>query len=124
MVTVSYYHQSDGPSLSYPPPHAFALAQVLIDYIANIERATEFAERIDQEDVWVMLGKAQLTQMMVKEAIASFIKANDASAYSEVIQASDSAGCHTELATYLVMCRKKVKESHLDTSLIYAYTLP
>jgi len=96
-------------------------AKVLIDYIANIERATEFAERIDQEDVWVMLGKAQLTQMMVKEAIASFIKANDASAYSEVIQASDSAGCHTELATYLVMCRKKVKESHLDTSLIYAY---
>merc|ERR1719261_969876 len=27
----------------------------------------------------------------------------------------------TELATYLVMCRKKVKEAHVDTELIYAY---
>jgi len=96
-------------------------AKVLIDYIASIERATEFAERVDQEEVWVMLGKAQLGQMMVKEAITSFIKANDASAYAEVITACDSVGCHSELATYLVMCRKKVKESHLDTSLIYAY---
>merc|ERR1719231_173513 len=63
-----------------------------------------------------MLGKAQLQQSLVSDAIASFIKANDASEY-----VSDIAGTHAELATYLVMCRKKVKESHLDTSLIYAY---
>ena len=31
-------------------------AKVLIDYISSIERATEFAERIDEEEVWVMLG--------------------------------------------------------------------
>ena len=49
-------------------------AQVLIDYISDIKRATEFAERVDQEEVWVMLGKAQLGQQMVTEAIASFIK--------------------------------------------------
>ena len=68
-----------------------------------------------------MLGKEQLNQSMVKEAIASFIKAADASEYMAVISASDAAGCHAELATYLVMCRKKVKEAHVDTSLIYAY---
>jgi hypothetical protein len=57
-----------------------------------------------------MLGKAQLGQQMVPEAITSFIKANDASEYVSVISATDMAGCHAELATYLVMCRKKVKE--------------
>merc|ERR1719506_2577316 len=96
-------------------------AKVLIDYIASIERATEFAERVDTEEVWVMLGKAQLQQTMVKEAIESFIKANDASEYTSVISAADMAGCHKELVDYLVMCRKKTKEAHIDTSLIYAY---
>ena len=96
-------------------------AKVLIDYIASIERATEFAERVDQEEVWVMLGKAQLQQQAVADAISSFIKANDASEYVAVISAADTSGNHTELATYLVMCRKKVKEAHVDTELIYAY---
>merc|ERR1719248_393391 len=58
---------------------------------------------------------------MVPEAISSFIKANDASEYVAVINAADVSGSHSELATYLVMGRKKVKESHVDTSLIYAY---
>ena len=96
-------------------------AKVLIDYIASIERATEFAERIDTEEVWSMLAKAQLAQQMVTEAIASFIKANDATEYTAVIAATDQSGTFAELATYLVMCRKKVKEAHVDTSLIYAY---
>merc|ERR1719174_3334808 len=68
-----------------------------------------------------MLGKAQLTQGLVSDAIASFIKANDASEYVAVISAADQSGSHVELTTYLVMCRKKVKEAHVDTSLIYAY---
>ena len=96
-------------------------AKVLIDYIASMERATEFAEKVDVEEVWVMLGKAQLAALDVPAAIASFIKANDASEYVAVIGAADSAGCHSDLCTYLVMCRKKVKEAHIDTSLIYAY---
>merc|ERR1719274_96203 len=68
-----------------------------------------------------MLGKAQLQQQLVTDAISSFIKANDASEYVAVIGAADTAGAHAELATYLVMCRKKVKEAHIDTSLIFAY---
>merc|ERR1719217_824837 len=96
-------------------------AKVLIDYISSIERATEFAERVDEEEVWVMLGKAQLQQQLVPDAIASFIKANDASEYVAVIAAADTSGSHTDLATYLVMCRKKVKEAHIDTSLIFSY---
>ena len=96
-------------------------AKVLIDYISSIERATEFAERIDEEEVWVMLGKAQLQQQLVKEAMQSFIKANDATEYVAVIAAADQAGANVELVDYLQMCRKKVKESHIDTSLIFSY---
>merc|ERR1719248_35161 len=68
-----------------------------------------------------MLGKAQLGQQLVTDAIDSFIKANDATEYVAVISAADGAGAHAELVQYLVMCRKKVKEAHVDTSLIYAY---
>jgi len=96
-------------------------AKVLIDYIKSIERATEFAEKVDLEEVWVMLGKAQLGMMMVKESIVSFIKATDATEYTSVINATDSVGCYPELVEYLTMCRKKVKEAHIDTSLIFAY---
>jgi len=76
---------------------------------------------VDVEEVWVMLGKAQLAEMLVKECIVSFIKANDASEYLQVIQAAESSGCWPDLVTYLGMCRKKVKEAHIDTSLIFAY---
>ena len=94
---------------------------MLIDYISSIERATEFAERIDEEEVWVMLGKAQLQQQLVKEAMQSFIKANDATEYVAVIAAAEQAGANAELVDYLQMCRKKVKEAHIDTSLIFSY---
>merc|ERR1719217_269068 len=96
-------------------------AKVLIDYIQSIERATEFAERVDEEEVWVMLGRAQLAQQLVDDAMGSFIKANDATEYLGVINAADAAGAHAGLVAYLQMCRKKVKEAHIDTSLIYAY---
>jgi len=96
-------------------------AKVLIDYIKSIERATEFAERVDDAEVWTMLGKSQLGMMMVKECIESFVKANDATMYVEVINATESADCYPELVAYLTMCRKKVKEAHLDSELIFAY---
>ena len=51
----------------------------------------------------------------------SFIKANDATEYVAVIAAADQAGANVELVDYLQMCRKKVKESHIDTSLIFSY---
>ena len=66
-------------------------AKVLIEYIQSIERAVEFAERVDVEEVWVMLGKAQRGQELVTDAIGSFIKANDATEYVAVIGAADGA---------------------------------
>jgi clathrin heavy chain len=57
--------------------------QVLIENVANLDRAYEFAERCNEPAVWTQLGKAQLQQNMVKEAIDAFIKANDPSGMFE-----------------------------------------
>lgn len=59
--------------------------QVLIEHVANLDRAYEFAERCNDPAVWSQLGRAQLQQSMVKEAIDSFIKADDPSEYMEVV---------------------------------------
>ena len=72
--------------------------QVLIVNIRNLDRAYEFAERCNQPAVWSLLAKAQLDGIMVKEAIDSYIKADDPSTYTEVIQAANAQGEMRELA--------------------------
>ena len=75
--------------------------QVLIENIKNLDRAYEFAERCNDPAVWSILGKAQLDQGMVKEAIDSYIKADDPSAYIEVVEASKNSG---RSMFYLFVC--------------------
>ena len=58
----------------------------------NLDRAYEFAERCNQPAVWSQLAKAQLEASMVKEAIDSYIKADDPTTYTEVIQAANNSG--------------------------------
>lgn len=70
----------------------FAAVQVLIEHIGNLDRAYEFAERCNEPPVWSQLAKAQLQKGLVKEAIDSYIKADDPSAYMEVGQAAAQSG--------------------------------
>ena len=58
----------------------------------NLDRAYEFAERCNQPAVWSQLAKAQLEASMVKEAIDSYIKADDPTTYTEVIQEANNSG--------------------------------
>lgn len=64
------------------------LLQVLIEHIGNLDRAYEFAERCNEPAVWSQLARAQLQRDLVKEAIDSYIKAVDPSAYMEVVNAA------------------------------------
>ena len=66
--------------------------QVLIENIQNLDRAYEFAERCNDPGVWSILAKAQLDQGLVKEAIDSYIKSDDPSAYVEVVDAAKISG--------------------------------
>ena len=81
---------------------------MLIDHIKNLDRAYEFAERCNDEAVWSLLGHAQLRNDLVKDAIDSFVKANDLSQYPAVVSAATKSGNFEELVRFLQMARKKV----------------
>ena len=65
---------------------------MLIEHINNLDRAYEFAERCNESAVWSQLAKAQLQQSLVKEAIDSFIKADDPTAYIDVVDTAHRTG--------------------------------
>jgi clathrin heavy chain len=95
--------------------------EVLIVNIRNLDRAYEFAERCNQPAVWSLLAKAQLDGIMVKEAIDSYIKADDPSTYTEVIQAANAQSNFEDLVRYLQMARKKTRETFIETELVFAF---
>ncbi|XP_077996053.1 clathrin heavy chain 1 isoform X1 [Glandiceps talaboti] len=95
--------------------------QVLIEHVKNLDRAYEFAERCNEPAVWSQLARAQLNEGMVKEAIDSYIKANDPSTYMEVVEAASTHGNWEDLVKYLQMARKKARDSYVETELIFAF---
>ena len=64
---------------------------MLIDNIKNLDRAYEFAEKCNEPAVWSLLARAQLVNDMVKEAIDSYIKADDPSQYMEVVNVASKS---------------------------------
>ena len=94
--------------------------KVLLDNLNSIERALEFANKVDDAGVWSALGKAQLAAGLVADAIASFTKAKDTTNYMDVIKACEEAGCFLDLVKFLKMVRQKIKEPRVDTELVFA----
>ncbi|XP_076859512.1 clathrin heavy chain 1 isoform X2 [Brachyhypopomus gauderio] len=101
--------------------------QVLIEHIGNLDRAYEFAECCAEGAVWSQLARAQLQKNLVKEAIDSYIRADDPSAYMEVVDAASKNIAGTsdpdnweDLVKFLQMARKKARESYVETELIFA----
>ncbi|RXI08790.1 hypothetical protein DVH24_022934 [Malus domestica] len=94
---------------------------VLLDNIRSIDRAVEFAFRVEEDAVWSQVAKAQLREGLVSDAIESFIRADDATQFLDVIRASEDADVYHDLVRYLLMVRQKVREPKVDSELIYAY---
>uniref|UniRef100_A0A8C1V7D9 Clathrin heavy chain n=1 Tax=Cyprinus carpio TaxID=7962 RepID=A0A8C1V7D9_CYPCA len=94
--------------------------QVLIEHMGNLDRAYEFAERCAEGSVWSRLAQAQLQSGLIKEAIDSYIKAGEPSAYMEVVDAASRNGNWEDLVKFLQMARKKSRESYVETELIFA----
>jgi clathrin heavy chain len=95
--------------------------KVLLEKLEDIERGASFAAITESPDVWVMLGKAQLKQLAVPEAIESFLKAKDPQCYVDVIAAVNESGDFKSLITFLLMARETVKDKTVDSELIYSY---
>ena len=70
---------------------------VLLNNIESIERASEFAERINESEVWSRLAKAQLDANMISESIKSYIKAEDPANYISVIRGGQSRGSSSRI---------------------------
>ncbi|RSH92447.1 hypothetical protein EHS25_008863 [Saitozyma podzolica] len=100
--------------------HAEAM-NVLVEHMVSIDRGFAYANKINQPAVWSRLGKAQLDGLRVKDAIDSYIKAEDPSNFAEVIEIANRAGKHDDLVRYLQMARKTAREPKIDTELAYAY---
>ncbi|CAK9299457.1 unnamed protein product [Gordionus sp. m RMFG-2023] len=98
-----------------------AAIQVLIDNLHNLDRAYEFAERCNEPAVWSLLAKSYIQNNMVKEAVDSYIKAEDPSNYLEVVDIASKNEKWEDIVRYLQMARKKSRESFIETELVYAY---
>lgn len=71
--------------------------KILLHKQNNIRSAQEFAEKTNKPEVWTELGKAQLDQGHIKEAMESFIKANEPSMYMAVINIAQNQDSWEEL---------------------------
>ncbi|KAF8863426.1 clathrin heavy chain [Acephala macrosclerotiorum] len=96
-------------------------ANVLVEHVVSIDRAQEYAERVELPEVWSRVAKAQLDGLRVSDGIASYIRAEDPSNYSEVIEIATHAGKDEDLIKYLRMARKTLREPPIDTALAFAY---
>ncbi|KNF04498.1 hypothetical protein PSTG_02408 [Puccinia striiformis f. sp. tritici PST-78] len=59
---------------------------VLVEHVVSIDRASQYATKVNEPVVWSRLGKAQLDGLRIKDAIDSYIKAEDSTNYMEVIE--------------------------------------
>jgi len=93
---------------------------VLLEKKQDLERAAEYATRVNEKEVWSTLATAQLNAGLVKDAIDSYIKANDATNYEQVINVAEREAKFDDIVRYLEMARKSVKERVVDSALVYA----
>lgn len=98
-----------------------AATQVLVDHVVSIDRAQEYAERVELPDVWSKVAKAQLDGLRISDALESYIRADDPSNHREVIDIATHAGKDEELIKYLRMARKTQREPAIDTALAFCF---
>ena len=95
--------------------------KVLLENLESIERAHEYATKVEEKECWSELAKAQLAAGSIKDAIDSYIRADDETKRDDVIAAAKNSDSYEDLVKYLKMVRSKVKEASVDTELAYSY---
>eukprot|EP00878_Enallax_costatus_P009783 GHUV01010216.1.p1 GENE.GHUV01010216.1~~GHUV01010216.1.p1 ORF type:complete len:693 (+),score=274.84 GHUV01010216.1:1211-3289(+) len=95
--------------------------KVLLQHLHDLDRAHDYANKVDEAAVWSELGHAYLDANQVPDAIAAYLRSSDSSRYVQVIDACTAVGCYEDLVKYLLMVRKKVKEAKVDSELLYSY---
>ena len=93
----------------------------LVEHVVSIDRAYQYAAKLNQPALWSRVGKAQLDGLRVKDAIDSYVRAEDPSNFDEVIEIAERSGREEELIRFLQMARKKAREPRIDSE--YAFCL-
>lgn len=94
---------------------------VLVEHVVSIDRAQEYAERVELPEVWSKVAKAELDGLRISDGIESYIRAGDPSNHMEVIDIATHAGKDEDLIKYLRMARKTQREPAIDTALAFCY---
>ncbi|KAF2112345.1 clathrin heavy chain [Lophiotrema nucula] len=94
---------------------------VLIEHVVSIDRAQDYADRVDTPEVWSRVAKAQLDGLRVTDSIDSYIRAQDPSNFLEVIEIATHAGKDDDLIKFLRMARKTLREVPVDTALAFCF---
>ncbi|KAI9336615.1 hypothetical protein DFJ73DRAFT_646661 [Zopfochytrium polystomum] len=94
---------------------------VLLSNLGNIDRAYELAEKVDRPEVWSKLAKAQLDTLRFKDAVDSYLRADDPSNYVEVVQIAKTTEKYDDLVRFLQMARKTVRQPAVESELVYAF---
>ena len=53
--------------------------QVLLEHVEDLDRAHEYATKVEEPEVWSELAHAELERGAIANAIGSYLRANDAS---------------------------------------------
>jgi clathrin heavy chain len=77
---LAIYKKFDEPVLAIQ-----VITNKLNELEGDMKMAQEYAEKTNLPDVWTELGTTQLQKDMLKEAIASFIKAKNPKCHANVI---------------------------------------
>ena len=93
---------------------------VLLENLKDLDRGRAYADKCDLPPVWAHLGKAQLANLHIKDAIESFIRADEPGDFTEMIQTAEQLGEYGELVKYLEMAKQKLREPVIETELAFA----
>eukprot|EP01006_Ploeotia_vitrea_P017153 TRINITY_DN48222_c0_g1_i1.p1 TRINITY_DN48222_c0_g1~~TRINITY_DN48222_c0_g1_i1.p1 ORF type:complete len:641 (+),score=57.46 TRINITY_DN48222_c0_g1_i1:74-1924(+) len=97
---------------------------VMLDDMHSLPKATTYAEKVNRADVWSAVGKAQLEESHLEDAIDCYMNAEDATVMSVLISAARAHGnCYPALVKYLKLIKETCagEQQRVDTELIWIY---
>jgi clathrin heavy chain len=103
-----------------------AAVDVLLEHIEDLNRATEFAEKVNSPMVWSKLGIARLEHGDIVGGVDALMRAKDPAPYQKVVEAARATdgdkSAFEAVIKFLNMARTKVKDLvYVDTELVYAF---
>jgi clathrin heavy chain len=103
--------------------------EVLISKINDLQRAEDYAEKVNEPSVWSKLGETYLNNGNVVNAMDAFMKCKDHTFYLRVIGLMESEEEGEEkdfkyqpFIKYLLMVRDATKDVAIDNALTFAYS--